>query len=283
MRNDLITPKQAAKEFDISIRDIHYYVNSKKINNYSGRKRRYIISRIELFNLLSKRERAAEYLTAYGEIDLDFDEVMRPIESIMSPNNILKPAKYATVTLYAVTNKGRVLNLTRGTELTQSNAAHGYKQVGLRLIDGDISERVHILVAMSFCQNRLLKSEVHHIDGNPLNNWAVNLLWLTKEEHRQAHKLLDNAKLTNDYSEYNRFIDDKQDENRWTEEYRSIILHKEIGNYIVWITKQDYRDFKMGKDISDRPYFESRFIPSDNFKRFKAAASSKNNKGVDES
>lgn len=65
-----------------------------------------------------------------------------------------------------------------------------------RLVDdnGVLSNSIYIhrLVAFVFCVNDDTehKTEVHHIDVNPLNNKADNLVWLTPEEHREIHKQL---------------------------------------------------------------------------------------------
>lgn len=65
-----------------------------------------------------------------------------------------------------------------------------------RLVDdnGVLSNSIYIhrLVALVFCPNSdpEHKTEVHHIDVNPLNNKADNLVWLTPEEHREIHKQL---------------------------------------------------------------------------------------------
>ena len=43
--------------------------------------------------------------------------------------------------------------------------------------------RIHKLVAESFVPNPDNKTEVHHLDGNPINNHYKNLLWVTPDEH----------------------------------------------------------------------------------------------------
>lgn len=50
---------------------------------------------------------------------------------------------------------------------------------------------VHRLVAKAFpeiCGEWFEECEVHHIDGNPSNNTAKNLVCLTKEEHIRMHR-----------------------------------------------------------------------------------------------
>jgi hypothetical protein len=43
------------------------------------------------------------------------------------------------------------------------------------------------LVAKGFIPNPENKSEVHHIDKNPLNNNIENLMWVTHDEHTLIH------------------------------------------------------------------------------------------------
>ena len=43
---------------------------------------------------------------------------------------------------------------------------------------------VHRLVAQEFCDNKLMRKEVNHKDGNKLNNAAVNLEWLSRSENQ---------------------------------------------------------------------------------------------------
>ena len=47
---------------------------------------------------------------------------------------------------------------------------------------------VHRLVAKAYVPNPECKPEIHHIDENPLNNNASNLMWVTRKEHQSFHK-----------------------------------------------------------------------------------------------
>ena len=50
--------------------------------------------------------------------------------------------------------------------------------------------RVHRLVASAFIANNENKREVHHKDGNHLNNHSENLMWVNHAEHVELHKQL---------------------------------------------------------------------------------------------
>lgn len=47
--------------------------------------------------------------------------------------------------------------------------------------------QVHCLVALAFHGSRPPRSHVHHLDENPLNNRAGNLVYLLKGVHRSLH------------------------------------------------------------------------------------------------
>lgn len=86
---------------------------------------------------------------------------------------------------YMVSNLGRVKSLKKNKEiiLKQRLCGAGYYVVNL-CIDGKIkTHMVHRLVAISFLNNVMQKSDVNHINENKLDNRVVNLEWLTHEEN----------------------------------------------------------------------------------------------------
>lgn len=199
---------------------------------------------------------ARSIYSPFGNMELDFDESVKFIESFHNPNSIKEPLKYKTRCQYGVTNKGRVLDLTYRRVLSQNKAAHDYMQVSIRVNNKSFPERTHVLVASAWCANGKLKNEVHHIDGDIFNNNYINLIWMTHSEHLKAHKLLDEAKVNNDFTEYNNYIDEIRKDNRWEEEYRCVAFEKDNATIFVWITKKAYTDYKTGTRTLSEIYFD---------------------------
>lgn len=93
---------------------------------------------------------------------------------------------------YAVTNDGKVFNLTTGKELKQCDNTRylGYKRVCLRQKQTDGSYKyklryVHRLVAEAFVPkpDRDEKLEVNHKNEDKSDNRAENLEWVTRKEN----------------------------------------------------------------------------------------------------
>lgn len=198
---------------------------------------------------------ARSIYSPFGNMELDFDESVKFIESFHNPNSIKEPLKYKSRCQYGVTNKGRVLDLTYRRELSQNKAAHDYLQVNIRANNKSFPERTHVLVAFTWCENGKLKNEVHHIDGDIFNNNFINLIWITHSEHLKAHKLLDDAKVSNDFTEYNNYIDEIRKDNKWEEEYRCVAFEKDNATIFAWITKKAYTDYKKGTRTLDEIYY----------------------------
>lgn len=88
--------------------------------------------------------------------------------------------------LYKVSSKGRVLSVGRngnsGTSMMKPNCSGRYARVGLR-DKKRTSFSVHRLVAEAFVPNPENKPQVDHINGNPYDNRAENLRWVTAKEN----------------------------------------------------------------------------------------------------
>ena len=83
---------------------------------------------------------------------------------------------------YEVSDQGRVRSFKRGglRILRQSpTGKEGYLAVGLHLNGVQTTRNVHTLVAETWHGTRPLGMEARHLDGDHLNNTAVNVQWAT--------------------------------------------------------------------------------------------------------
>ena len=108
---------------------------------------------------------------------------------------------------FAVSNLGNVKSFARdffaGNHMQKKHKeetilrpriTRGYYSIILDIAVGEFRFRrgipIHRLVAQEFCENRLGRNEVNHIDGDKLNNKAENLEWVSRSENlRHAYAL----------------------------------------------------------------------------------------------
>lgn len=94
---------------------------------------------------------------------------------------------------YLVSDHGRIYSLHRNRLLKpnmhKSKQCGGlyYERIELHQDGKMIRIFIHRLVAMLFIPNSEEKTQVHHVDGNPLNNIVSNLMWVTPAEHKAIH------------------------------------------------------------------------------------------------
>lgn len=97
---------------------------------------------------------------------------------------------------YKISNYGRVMSLKGGnekiikTQLKSKGKGNRLNEVVFLNTNGNPQKYlVSRLIMMVF--NPIVNTElyeVHHIDGNCLNNRLTNLQWLSKEQHIELHK-----------------------------------------------------------------------------------------------
>lgn len=88
--------------------------------------------------------------------------------------------------LYAVSNKGKVMNLMSGKVLKNNINTHGYPFVQLHKGNEKPKQiKVHRLIAEAFIPNPDNLPEVNHIDEDKTNNDVTNLEWVTASQNQR--------------------------------------------------------------------------------------------------
>lgn len=89
--------------------------------------------------------------------------------------------------MYYVSNYGNVYSDKRHKILDPEITHHKYERVGLR-VDGKTQHYyVHRLVAGAFCPRDEGQQWTHHINGDHFDNRAINLVWVTRQQHSIIH------------------------------------------------------------------------------------------------
>lgn len=84
---------------------------------------------------------------------------------------------------YRVSNLGNVYSCKRNRPLKPHDNGSGHMIVCLYKGSTPKIYPVHRLVAMAFIPNPNSLPIVHHLDDNPQNNRAANLMWCTQKEN----------------------------------------------------------------------------------------------------
>lgn len=88
--------------------------------------------------------------------------------------------------LYEVSDQGRMRSLRLGRTLTVPPNLSGYRQTTIRDADGRRDNaKLHILVATAFHGPRPDGHQCRHLNGDKLDNRAINLAWGTAAENQQ--------------------------------------------------------------------------------------------------
>jgi NUMOD4 motif-containing protein/HNH endonuclease len=91
--------------------------------------------------------------------------------------------------LYAVSNRGRVKEISRQHLVAENENGHGYRTVALSdsaaNVNRVVRRSVHRIVAQAFLPNPLALPEVDHINSVVSDNRVENLQWVTRKENQR--------------------------------------------------------------------------------------------------
>lgn len=95
---------------------------------------------------------------------------------------------------YYASNFGDIYSPYR--KLKPRKDKYGYLQVSMYDTNGKQHTcKVHRIIALCFCPHKPWGADcVHHKDGNPANNLPTNLMWVSRREHAELHKVINNTK-----------------------------------------------------------------------------------------
>lgn len=185
-----------------------WFVNIDNLTQYASRNsffRSSIVSRPEDQEL------------AFGNLQVDFDIMWKPMSSTHNDYEIFDSDIHEYANQYLIANNGIVYNISTERVLGVNHDADNYVRVNLlKYKDREHKETyhktcyVHDLVAYFFCPNGKYKEHVHHIDRDKNNNSASNLIWVTPAEHKICHQLMDADKKA-----YRKYINQLKKENKW--------------------------------------------------------------------
>lgn len=110
----------------------------------------------------------------------------------------MKRGKKKTGQHYLIGDRGTVINISLQHLIQPILNEKGYLAVTINGENG----KLHRWVALTWISNKKHKPFVHHIDRNKLNNRVENLLWVTKAEHDECHRLLKEVDRATDRSSH---------------------------------------------------------------------------------
>ena len=91
---------------------------------------------------------------------------------------------------YYVSNFGRVFSDKKQGKILQVDVRGGYRYVTLSVKGEDEDYKISRLVALAWCKGYAPKKEVHHCNCNSMDDRAINLMWVTEEQHDAIHKAI---------------------------------------------------------------------------------------------
>ena len=112
--------------------------------------------------------------------------------------------------VYQISNLGNVRNIKTNKILKPRIHTNGYLRVSLCINGLAKDYLIHRLVASTFINNPLNKSDVNHIDGNKQNNNLINLEWATRSENQKHAFAIGLNKISDEHKKANAIFNSKQ-------------------------------------------------------------------------
>lgn len=259
----LVTISEASEITKIPDATIRLYIKTDRLRSFGDSVAKVYVSEVEEVRKTSKKKKNLRK-DFFDNMILKKGDSLRPFNCfrVSYGGATYAPLKYKVSRRYMVSYYGRIFDIDYNNviELKQYKNNRGYMRVSLAQFSNSVLILVHRIVALIWCDNKKNKPYVHHIDGDPSNNKADNLVWVTRKEHNAAHELLDAAKVKKDFAEYNNYISQIKTDNYCEENYYCLLEYPYGEGYgFMFITERAYQDIKRGKyDIKHVPQCETR-------------------------
>lgn len=168
----------------------YYFLDGNKV--YNSLTKRYLRANKNMFKLVNEHDNRVN--VPLKEIFYKVNQKVYCIDDIES----LQGEEWKEIVNsggnYFISNMGRIKSYKgyNAKLLSQTTADNGYKRVNVDFFGTGTTANftVHRLVAEYFVEkpNKPMCNIVHHKDYNSLNNKSNNLIWVTKEEHKEIHR-----------------------------------------------------------------------------------------------
>lgn len=282
--NELFSFKDAAAFLKIKEQNEEIKISEGVLRYYAAKERKLLETmidengkkRITKSELLRFENWYKVYKTGIVEsaFSLDWDETLKILPTYPYIPNLANPnryKKYAHRPCFLISNKGNIINSHNLKKRKPQEVDHGYMQISLYNHSRKGTQPlVHQLVALLWCPNHLGKWEIHHIDGNPKNNVAINLLWVIGKqdekdsEHYTLHRLLNAGKM----EEYNNMIEKIKNDNSYPVGIRPSRVIQNLNypdnqNCYMYVTPESYDTWIETKNEGDLVIIGEAFFNND--------------------